>query len=103
MMIANTVTDILVLIGLFSFPPYLVYWIWLQIRLRTPRRLWWVLPALMAWMAATFFFLLLPMLACFGGGCADKVSPFLQYAVLYAAASLVLILLLYLFRRKNPN
>ena len=97
-MSVDTFIDGFSLIGLLGFPPYLVYWIRIQIRARTARRLWWLLPALIAWLAATVFFLLLPMLACMGGGCAGKVSPFLQYAVLYAACTLALIMLLQWFR-----
>lgn len=102
-MTANQIIDTFSLIGLFSFPPYLAYWAWLQIRARALRRLWWLLLALAAWLASTFFFLLLPMLSCMGGGCADKVSPFLQYAILYAASSLALILLLHWLRGQTRN
>lgn len=39
----------------------------------------------------TYFCFIRLMLGCMGGGCADKVSPFLEFAILYAFSSAALI------------
>ena len=100
-MSVDNAIDIFTLIGLLGFPLYLAYWVWAQFRAGTRRRLWWAVLALITWMAATFFLFLLPMFGCMGGGCAGKASPLLHYAILYAACSVALILLLQWLRRKG--
>jgi len=99
----GAVIDTFTLIGLLSFPPYLLYWIVYHVRLRATRRLWRALIALVAWLIATAALFLLPMLACMAGGCAGKVSPFLQLAVLYAFSSVTIIFLMHWFRAKYPE
>jgi hypothetical protein len=97
----SAVIDIFTLIGLLSFPPYLLYWIVYHVRLRAWRRLWGALLAVFAWLIASTGFFIFPMLGCMGGGCAEKVSPFLQFAVLYAFSSATIVFLLHRFRVKN--
>jgi hypothetical protein len=89
------VTDGLTLIGLLAFPGYLVYWVPYHLRSERRRRLWVLAPALLAWCAATYFCFIRLMLWCMGGGCADKVSPFLEFAILYAFSSAALISLMH--------
>jgi len=96
----NAVIDIFTLIGLLSFPPYLLYWIAYHVHLRAWRRLWGALLAVFAWLSATIALFIFPMLGCMGGGCAEKVSPFLQFAVLYAFSSATIVFLLHRFRVK---
>lgn len=97
------VTDGFILIGLLAFPGYLAYWIPYHFRLRRRRRLWVLAPALLAWGAATWFCFVRPMLWCLGGGCADKVSPFLELATVYASSSAVLVSLLHRARSAAPS
>lgn len=94
------ITDGFILIGLLAFPGYLVYWVHYHVRRERRRRLWVLAPALLAWCAATYFCFIRLMLWCMGGGCADKVSPFLEFAILYAFSSAVLISLMHWGRAK---
>lgn len=96
----DNVIDGFTMIGLFGFPPYWVYWIGYHLRRERRRRLWLGMPALLAWCAATYFCFLRLMIGCMGGGCADKVSPFLEYAIIYAFSSIVLILMLRALRAR---
>jgi hypothetical protein len=99
----NAVIDMLALTGLLAFPIYALYWVARRLRMHARRRLWLVIPAFLAWATATFFCLLLPMLGCMGGGCAGRVSPFLELALLHAVTSVVLILLLHRYRGHGPG
>jgi hypothetical protein len=94
----NNVIDAFVATGLVSFPLYLGYWIVFQVRRRTARRLWAGLAAFAIWCAATWFCFIRLMIQCMAGGCAEKVSPFLEYAILYAVTSVVLIGLMHRLR-----
>ena len=94
------VTDGFTLIGLLTFPGYLVYWVGYHFRSDRRRRLWVLAPAVVAWCAATYVCVIRLMLWCMGGGCADKVSPFLEFAILYAFSSAVLITLMHWARAK---
>ena len=97
----NAVIDAFTLVGLLSVPPYLVYWVVYHVRLRALHRLWGALAAFFAWLVATAALFILPMLACMAGGCAGRMSPFLQMAVLYAISSATIVFLLHRFRVKN--
>jgi len=93
----------LVLVGLLSFPAYSVYWVTRQLRGGGWRRLWIAMVAFLAWCVATYFCFIRPMLGCLGGGCADKVSPFLELAVVYIFSSAMLIVLMHWCRAKNAD
>jgi len=97
----NVIIDVFVLIGLLSFPLYLLYWVGYHVQLRVWKRLWGGFASIVAWLLVTIGCFIVPMLSCAGGGCAEKVSPFLQLAVLYAFSSSILIYLLHRFRAKN--
>jgi hypothetical protein len=94
------VIDGFTLFGLLAFPGYLMYWVGYHLRSARRRRLWVLAPALLAWFAATYFCFIRLMLGCMGGGCADKVSPFLEFAILYAFSSAVLISFMHWGRAK---
>ena len=94
------VTDSFILIGLLAFPGYLVYWVPHHLRRERRRRLWLLAPALLAWGAATYVCFLRLMLGCMGGHCADTASPFLEFAVLYAFCSAVLVSLMHWARAR---
>jgi hypothetical protein len=96
------VRDALILVGLLSFPGYLIYWILYHVRGERQRRLWVLVPAVLAWSAASFYCFIRPMLGCIGGHCAHTVSPFLELAVLYAFSSAVLIGLMH-WKRDKPT
>ena len=99
----NDLIDAFTLIGLLSFPAYLVYWVKHHLRREGWRRLWVGMVALLAWCAATYLCFLRLMFGCMGGGCAGKVSPFLEFAVLYAVSSGALILLLHRYRARYAD
>jgi len=99
----NEVIDTFVLIGLLSLPAYSVYWVRYHLRGDRRGRLWVGLVAFLAWCVATYFCFLRLMLQCMGGHCADKVSPFLEFAILYAASSVVLILSMHRYRAKYAD
>ena len=90
--------DVFTLIGLFSFPAYSIYW--LRYHFAAPRRhRLWVLPiAFLVWCAATWYCFLRLMAWCFGGNCAGKVSPFLEFAIVYAVTSAALIVAMHQYR-----
>jgi hypothetical protein len=96
----DEVIDGFILIGLLSFPAYSVYWVRYHLRGERWRRLWVGMLAFLLWCAATYFCFLRLMLGCMGGGCAEKVSPFLEFAVLYAFSSAVLVFLMHRYRAK---
>ena len=98
----NELIDIFVLIGFVSFPAYSVYWVY-HLRRDLWRRLWVGLAALLLWCVATYYCFLRLMLQCMGGNCADKVSPFLELAILYAVSSAVLILSMHRYRAKYAD
>lgn len=97
------IIDGFVLIGLLSFPAYSVYWVGYHLRGERWRHLWVGIVALLAWCVATYFCFLRLMFACMGGHCANKVSPFLEFAILYAFSSAALILLMHLYRAKYAD
>jgi hypothetical protein len=96
------VIDSFILIGLLVFPGYLVYWVAYHRRRERRRRLWMLAPALLAWCAATYFCFIRLMLWCMGGNCADKVSPFLEFSILYAVSSAGLVSLMHWGRARAP-
>lgn len=98
----NDVIDGLVLFGLLSFPAYSAYWVRHQLRDRG-RRLWIGMLAFLVWCAATYFCFLRLMFGCMGGGCADRVSPFLEFAIVYAVTSAILIVSMHLCRTKRAG
>jgi hypothetical protein len=96
----NELIDFFVLVGLLSFPAYSVYWVRYHLRGARRGRLWAGLPAFLGWCLATYVCFLRLMLQCMGGHCADQVSPFLEFAILYAATSIALILSMHRYRSK---
>jgi hypothetical protein len=90
--------DVFTLIGLFSFPAYAIYWLRYHIAAARRHRLWLMPVAFVVWCAATWYCFLRLMTWCLGGNCAGKVSPFLEFAMLYAATSAALILVLHQYR-----
>ena len=99
----HTYIDVLTAVGLLSLPCYLVYWVVYHVHFGAWRRLWGALAAVVAWVMASTAFLLIPMTGCMGGGCAEKLSPFLEFSVLYACSSAAIVLLLHLFRLKDVD
>ena len=99
----DALIDSFILIGLLSFPAYSVYWVWYHLRGERWRRLWVGMAGLLVWCVATYFCFLRLMFACMGGHCAGKVSPFLEFAILYAISSAVLILLMHWYRAKHAD
>jgi hypothetical protein len=97
------VIDSFTLVGLLSFPAYSVYWFGYHLRGERRRRLWIGIMALLLWCVATYFCFLRLMFGCMGGHCAGKVSPFLEFAVIYAVSSVVLILLMHWYRAKYAD
>ena len=102
-MTASNAIDALTMFGFFGFPAYGIYWVSYQLRHRARHRLWVGVVAFLMWCAATVFWFLRPMSWCFGGGCAGRVSPFLQYALLYALSSAMLMLAMHVFRVPNSS
>jgi hypothetical protein len=92
--------DVLTLIGLVSFPVYAVYWLWYHLGGERWRRFWVGGAGFFAWCAATYFCFLRLVFGCMGGHCAGKVSPFLEFAILYAVSSAALIVLMHWYRAK---
>ena len=90
--------DALTLFGLLSFPGYLVYWVGYHLRGHRSRRLWAGAVGFLIWCAATYFCFLRLMFGCMGGHCGDRVSPFLEFAILYAGVSAALIVLMHRYR-----
>jgi hypothetical protein len=97
----NEVIDGFTLIGLLSLPAYSVYWVRYHLRGEGWRRLWVGMAAFVAWCVATYFCFIRLIFWCLGGGCADRVSPFLEFAILYAFSSGVLILVMHRYRAKS--
>ena len=97
----DAVIDLFVLVGLLSFPAYLVYWVRYHLGGERRRRLWIGFTAFLAWCAATYFCFVRLMLECLGGNCGGRVSPFLELAILYAVSSLGLMLMLHLYRARG--
>ena len=91
------------LAGLLSFPAYSVYWFLYHLRGERRRRLWVGIVAFLIWCATTYFCLLRLMLGCMGGHCAGQISPFLEFAIVYAVSSAVLILLMHWYRAKHAD
>lgn len=91
-------TDGLTLVGLLPLPAYSVYWLRYHLRGERWRRLWLGGLALLAWGVATYVCFIRLVLGCLGGGCADKVSPFLEFSIIYAVSSTLLIFLLHWYR-----
>ena len=96
----NDVIDLFVLVGLLSFPAYFVYWVRHHFRGGRRRRLWVGFAAFLIWCVATYYCFLRLMLQCMGGHCADRVSPFLELAILYAVSSAALILSMHRYRTR---
>jgi hypothetical protein len=91
----------LVLFGLLSFPAYSVYWVWHHARGEGRRQISVGVLGFLAWCVATYFCFIGPMLGCLGGGCADRVSPFLELAIVYALTSGALIVLMHRWRTRR--
>jgi hypothetical protein len=85
------ITDSFILIGLLSFPAYSVYRVGYHLRQKRRHRLWVGIVAFLAWCVATYVCFLRLKLACMGGHCAGKVSPFLEFAILYAFSAAAII------------
>src|SRR5688572_16464727 len=94
----DRIIDSFTLVGLLGFPAYFVYWVVYHLRAEGRRRLWIGMAAFVAWCVATYVCFLRLMLGCMGGNCAGRVSPFLEFAVLYAVSSAMLILLMHRHR-----
>jgi hypothetical protein len=94
----ENVIDAFTLAGLLSFPAYSVYWFLYHLRSQRRRRLWAGIAAFVLWCVATYVCFLRLMLGCMGGHCAGKVSPFLEFAILYAVSAVALIGLLHWYR-----
>ena len=94
------IIDGLTLAGLLGFPGYSAYWFPYHLRGERRRRLWLGFVAFLIWCAATYFCFLRLMLACMGGNCAGKVSPFLEFAIAYAASTALLIGLMHWYRAR---
>ena len=90
--------DVFTLIGLISFPAYAIYWVRYHLSGERRHRLWAVPVAFLVWCGATWYCFLRLMMWCLGGNCAGKVSPFLEFAMLYAAVSGGLILAMHQYR-----
>ena len=88
--------DAFTLIGLVTFPAYAVYWVIHHLNKERRHRLWVAAVAFIAWCAVTWFCFLRLMLGCMSGHCDD--TGFLQFAILYAISSAVLILLMHQYR-----
>ena len=91
-------TDAFALFALFSFPAYSIYWVRYHLAAQRRHRLWALPVAFVVWCAATWYCFLRLMTWCLGGNCAGKVSPFLEFAILYAGVSAALILMLHQYR-----
>jgi hypothetical protein len=92
------------LLGLFSFPAYALYWLLSQLRAGARPRLWLAAAAFFAWGVATYVCFLRLVIGCLGGHCGGRVSPFLEFSILYAVSSAALILVLsrWRVRRAKP-
>jgi hypothetical protein len=93
------VIDTFLVIGLFGFRRIMVYWIVLPVSAADGETPVGRPQGVLRSGAATWFCFIRLMLGCMGGGCADEISPFLEYAMLYAGISVVLIGLMHLFRQ----
>jgi len=89
------------LIGLFSFPAYALYWLISQLRAGARPPLWLGAAAFLAWCVATYVCFLRLMIGCMGGHCGGRVSPFLEFSILYAVSSGALILVLSRWRARQ--
>jgi hypothetical protein len=87
----SDITDGLVLIGMLAFPAYSLYWFPYQLRSERRQRLRIGIWAFLAWCLATYVCFVRLMLGCIGGHCAGRVSPFLEFAVVYALVTVGLI------------
>ena len=96
----ESLTDALTLVGLLGFPAYAVYWFRYHLGAERRPRLWIGIAAFLAWCVATYVCFLRLMLGCLGGNCAGKVSPFLEFAILYAVSSAGLIM--WMHRSRAP-
>jgi hypothetical protein len=94
--------DAITLLGLLGFPAYALYWFSYHFSRARAKRLWAGFAAGAAWLAATGLCFILPMLGCMGGGCAGKVSPFLELAITYVIVTGVIIGVLHRFRLREP-
>lgn len=101
--VPEEVIDGFLLLGLLGFPAYSVYWVRHQSRGEGWRRLWIGMLAFLAWCAATYFCFLRLLVGCLAGGCAGRTSPFLEFAVLYAVISGVLIVLMHRYRTHHSG
>jgi hypothetical protein len=97
----DDVIGALTLFGLFSFPSYALYWLISQLRAGVRPRLWIGAAASFAWTVATWVCFLRLMIGCLGGHCGGRVSPFLEFSILYAVSSAALILVLSRWRARR--
>src|SRR5215510_11837322 len=95
------VSDALTLIALLGFPGYLLYWIPYHFPRGRRRRLWMVLPAVVAWCLATWYCFIALALGCLGGGCAGR--NYLGYAVAYVLIAAALVAAMHWWRATSSS